>query len=318
MKPLIAAFSVAIAACLALAPGLALSASTGAEPVSASNASATRSGVARIRGGNFHYVIHGNIDAQNAQKTPLLVLHGAYMSSDGMAPFVERFAKTRPVIVFDQRGHGRTGDLRGPITYEALADDAAALLQTIGVAKADVFGYSMGGSTAMQLAIRHPEKVSRLVTVSAGMTLDSVYPEVLQGIAHITPAVFDSTAIRRDYDRLAPRPQDFGSLVEKLKALDATAFDCTRAFSSIEHKTMIVVGDYDVVATEHAVAMFRSRKGGAPSVAAQGFLTEPPPARLLVLPSTSHLGVFDGAELIVSQVVPFLDDVAPPLPKGFF
>jgi len=315
MKPLITAFSLAMAACLALAPRPAFSADIGAKPTSPNNPSTVRAGTARIRGGNFHYVIHGSLDSP---KTPLLVLHGAYMSSDGMAPFVDRFVQTRPVIVFDQRGHGRTGDLHGPITYEALADDAAALLESLGVAKADVFGYSMGGSTAMQLAIRHPDKVSKLATVSAGTTLDSVYSEVLQGIAHITPAVFDNTAIRREYDRLAPRPQDFGTLVEKLKALDATAFDYTRAFGSIEHKTMIIVGDYDVVATEHAVAMFRSRKGGAPALAAQGFLKDPPPARLLVLPSTSHLGVFNSADVIASQVVPFLDDVAPPLPKGFF
>ncbi len=315
MKPLLVALSITLATCLAFAPSVALGAERSNGPASQADAPGARAGIAKVRGGAFHYATRGDLDSG---KTPVLVLHGAYMSSDGMAPFVERFARTRPVIVFDQRGHARTGDLPGPITYEAMADDAAALLDALGVAKADVVGYSMGGTTAIQLAIRHPEKVGRLVTVSAGMSLDAAYPEVLQGIAHITPAVFDNTAIRRDYDRLAPKPQDFPTLVDKLKTLDATPFDYAGAFGSIDHRTMIVAGDYDVVATEHAVAMFRARKGGAAAVAAQGFLKESPPARLLVLPSMSHLGVFDAADLIASQVEPFLEDAPPPMPKGFF
>ena len=62
----------------------------------------------------------------------------------------------------DLQGHGRTADIDRPITYEQMADDVGALMDTLGVAQADVFGYSMGGGVAYQLAIRHPEKVRRL------------------------------------------------------------------------------------------------------------------------------------------------------------
>lgn len=263
----------------------------------------------------IHYDIVGDL---KSAKTPLLVLHGAYMSADSMAAIVDRFARTRPVIVLDQRGHGRTGDGPGPITYEALADDAAAVLDAAGVRQADVFGYSMGGGAAIQLAIRHPAKVAKLVTASAGTRLDAAYKEVLAGIGQITPAVFDNTPIRKEYDRLAPRREDFPVLVEKLKVLDATPFDWGTGMKALKHKTMIVMGDYDIMGPEHGVEMFRMRGGGAPALAAQGFLSAPPPARLLVLPGTSHIGIMAEAETVVAATVPFLDDATPPMPAGFF
>lgn len=281
----------------------------------ASVAPARHSAVAQRDGLAIHYAVVGDLASG---KTPLLVLHGAYMSADAMGAMVDRFARTRPIIVLDQRGHGRTGDGKGPITYEALADDAAAVLDAAGVKQADVFGYSMGGGAAIQMAIRHPARVAKLVPVSAGTRLDATYKEVLAGIQQITPAVFANTAIKKEYDRLAPRPQDFPILVEKLKVLDATAFDWGAGMKALQHKTMIVMGDYDVMAPEHGVEMFRSRGGGAPALAAQGFLTTPPPARLLVLPGTSHIGIMAEADAIVASVVPFLDDVTPPMAPGFF
>ena len=274
-----------------------------------------RSDVALSNGLRIQYQVHGDL---SSNKVPLLVLHGAYMTGDGMRPFVEHFAKTRPVILFDQRGHGRTGDAAGPITYEKLADDAAAVLEAAGVRRADVFGYSMGGSAAIQLAIRHPAKVAKLVPVSAGTRLDAMYPEIAAGIAQITPSVFDGTPIRKEYDRLAPRPQDFPKLVEKLKQLDATPFNWDAAMKALAHPTMIVSGDYDVTMPEHAIEMFRMRGGGSAALAAQGVLQGPPPARLLILPATSHVGVIAEADIVVSLVVPFLDEAAPRMPQGFF
>lgn len=107
-------------------------------------------------------------------------------------------------------------------------------------------------------------------------------------------------------------------LVEKLKALDATPFDWTAQIRDLKHKTMIVMSDHDITTPEHAVEMFRMRGDGEPAVAAQGFLTQPPPARLLVLPATSHIGIMAEADAIVALVTPFLDDVTPPMPPGFF
>jgi len=73
----------------------------------------TRTGYANVEGGRIYYQVHGDL---NSGKTPLLVLHGSFMSGDAMQPFVEPFAASRPVIAIDARGHGRTGDLPGSIT----------------------------------------------------------------------------------------------------------------------------------------------------------------------------------------------------------
>lgn len=281
-----------------------------ARPVAPDKVSAST----RVDGVLIHYDVFGDL---TSGQTPLLVLHGAYMSADAMAPFVQGFARSRPVIVLDQRGHGRTGDAPGPITFERLADDAAAVLDAAGVTRADVFGYSMGGSAAIQLAVRHPERVSKLATAAAGSRFDTLYPEVVAGIAQITPEVFDGTPVRQEYDRLAPRPQDFPILVEKLKALDATPYDWDEALRALRHPTMVVMGDYDIVTPENAVEMFRLRGGGASQVAAQGYLAESPPARLLILPATSHMGVIVEADAIVPFVTRFLDDEAPAMPPGF-
>lgn len=313
LKPISLCFALALGAA-----GVSISpAAQAAEPqaTAAAAPAAKRSAVAKVEGLMVHYDVHGDL---KSGKTPLLVLHGAYMSADAMAPMVQRFSRTRPVIVVDQRGHGRTGDGPGPITYERLADDAAAVLDAAGVRQADVFGYSMGGAAAIQLAVRHPDKVGKLVSVSGGTRLDAMYPEVLAGIAQITPEVFANTPIRREYDRLAPRPQDFPILVQKLKALDAAPFDWGPAMRALKHKTMIVMGDYDVVAPEHAVEMFRMRGGGAPALAAQGFLTAPPPARLLILPGASHIGIMAEPDILATLVTPFLDDSVPKMPEGFF
>jgi pimeloyl-ACP methyl ester carboxylesterase len=107
----------------------------------------TRSDYANVNGARLHYQIYGDL---NSGKTPLLVLHGSFMSADSMAPLIKPFAATRPAIALDARGHGRTGDLPGPITYDQMADDSAGVLDALKVRSADVLGYSMGGVTQVR------------------------------------------------------------------------------------------------------------------------------------------------------------------------
>jgi pimeloyl-ACP methyl ester carboxylesterase len=273
---------------------------------------AVKNGDADVNGTRIHYQIHGNLAAG---KTPLLVLHGAFMSSDAMASLVDPLAATRPVIAIDARGHGRSGGVDGKLSYDEMADDAAAVLEKLGVKQADVLGYSMGGSTAVALAVRHPDKIGKQVILSGTSRLDGWYPEVLAGIAQITPEVFANSPIDTEYRRLSPTPDKFPRLVENIKALDATPF----AFSdeqvrAIPGKTMVIIGDADGVTLDHAIALFKLRGGGDVAAATQGFLTEAPKARLAILPATSHIGIMGEVPAIVAMVVPFLDDKAPPPP----
>jgi len=275
----------------------------------------TRSDYANVNGERFYYQIYGDLDSP---KTALLVLHGGYMSGDAMSPFIEAFAASRPMIALDARGHGRTGDLPGPITYPRMADDAAGVLDALNVRRADVLGYSMGAITAITMAVRHPGKVGKQVILSGTSRRDGWYPEVHEAFKQTTPAAFAGTPLESEYKRLSPTPNAFPVLVGKMRDLDLSDYDNSDdSIRTIADKTMIVVGDADSATLEHVIELFRLRGGGDKTVAVQGFMTEAPRARLAILPGTAHIGIMANAKLIAGLAIPFLDDTTPTTPPGF-
>ena len=264
-----------------------------------------QTGYAPVNGLRMYYEIYG-------EGRPLLLLHGAYMTIDTLGPILPGLAATRRVIAAEQQGHGHTADVDRPLTYEQMADDTAALLQHLAIDNSDVFGYSMGGAIALQLAIRHPAAVRKLVVASAGYTSDSMHPAALEMFPSITPELFAGTPIEQAYLRNAPNPGDFPRLVEKLTQLDTTNFawpeDDIRGISA---PTMIVLGDSDGVRLEHAVELFNLRGGGV-----MGDLQGMPKSQLAVLPGTSHFmpagfGLLDRADWLMALIPPFLDAATP-------
>ena len=265
---------------------------------------ATETGYASVNGLKMYYESYGG-----GEGVPLVVLHGAYQTGTGagiagMGAFVAPLSAGRRVIAPDLQGHGRTANIDRPIRYETLADDVAALLDYLGVTRADIFGYSMGGGVALQVAIRHPDRVGKLVVASASSSTrsDAVYTEVFAGIEQITPEVFAGTPFFEEYTRIAPDPAAFPELVAKLKDLDAQEFTWPdEQVRAITAPTMVVVGDADIVRPEHAVKLLRLRGGGVP-----GDLTGLPNARLAILPGTSHIGVAQRAAWLVPMIEEFL------------
>src|SRR5215210_4262016 len=145
--------------------------------------SAPQTGYAPVNGLDMYYEIHGT-------GQPLVVLHGAYMTIDAMGEIVPGLAKTRQVIAVELQGHGRTADVDRPLSYEQMADDTAALLRHLGIEQADIFGYSMGGGVALQVAIRHADLVRKLVVASASYTSEGAHPDLLEMTPTITPEAF--------------------------------------------------------------------------------------------------------------------------------
>ena len=277
----------------------------------------TKTGYVNVSGARFYYQVYG--DLSSTKTPPLLVMHGSFMSSEGMAPLIEGFAGTRPVIAFDARGHGRTGELPGPFTYAQMAADAAGVLDALKVPTADLLGYSMGGVTAVTMAVRFPDKVGKQVIVSGVSRRDGWYPQVLQGMAQITPEAFAGSPLEAEYKRLSPTPDAFPNLVRDIRNQEAENYDQPdEAIRKIKGKTMIVVGDSDGVQLDHALKLFRLRGGGDSKEAAPAFLTEAPNARLAILPATAHVGIMVSGPLIAELVIPFLDDTKPVLAPGFF
>jgi pimeloyl-ACP methyl ester carboxylesterase len=251
---------------------------------------------AEVSGLKIYYEIHGT-------GLPLVVLHGAFMTIGAMGALVAALAEARQVIAVELQGHGRTADVDRPLSYEQMGDDVAALLRHLGIGRADVFGYSMGGGAAFQLAMRHPDLVRKLAVASASSTSDGVHPEVWEGIEQITPELFAGTPWKEEYDRIAPNPDGFPTLVEKMKQLDSQPFvwppDEIRAIAA---PTMIIVGDSDGTTPEHAVELFRLCGGGV-----FGDLAGLPSARLAILPGTTHVGVIHRADWLAPMIGEFLD-----------
>lgn len=268
---------------------------------------APQTGYAPVNGLDMYYEVHGTGE-------PLILLHGAYMTVDAMGELLPGLAETRRVIAAEMQGHGRTADIDRPITYEQMADDTAALLRYLGIDRADVFGFSMGGGVALQLAVRHPDLVRKLVVASASFTSDGMQPELHGMVPSITPEMFAGSPIEAAYLEVAPDPGNFHGLVEKLKKLDMTPFAWpAEGIRGIEAPAMIVVGDADAIRLEHAVEMFRLLGGGA-----MGDLAGLPRSQLVVLPGTAHFvppgsGVLDRAGWLLAMVRPFLDA---PLPEA--
>src|SRR5919112_5680926 len=154
-------------------------------------------GYAPVNGLRMYYELHGPDVAPG--DSPVLLLHGAYMTSGDFGSLLAGLARRRRVVVPDLQGHGRTGDADRPITYEGLADDAAALLAHLGMPQAHVVGFSMGGAAALRLAMRHPDVVRSLTVISASHASSGMQPELLDMIPTITPEMFAGSPFEATY-----------------------------------------------------------------------------------------------------------------------
>ncbi|MBA2597630.1 MAG: alpha/beta hydrolase [Chloroflexota bacterium] len=266
---------------------------------------APKTGYAPVNGLQMYYEIHGS------GGVPLVLLHGAFATIGLWGDILKGLAQTRQVIAVETQGHGHTADIDRPLRYGQMADDTAALMEHLAIAQADVFGYSMGGGVALQLAIRHPELVRKLVLASASYTTEGVYPEVWAGVEAITPELFAGSPPEMAYLETAPHPDDFPALVAKVKDLESQELSLPAAdIQAIASPTLLIIGDSDGVRPEHAVEMFRLLGGGV-----FGDLAGLPKSQLAVLPGTTHVGVVvERADLLLALIPPFLDAPMPQAP----
>ena len=264
---------------------------------------------ARVNGLDLYYELHGS-------GQPLVVLPGSFYTIEAMGELVPQLATTRQVIAVELQGHGHTADIDRPLSYESMADDIAALIASLGLEQADLFGYSLGGGVALQTAIRHPEVVRKLALASTAFKRDGWYPEVLAGMASIYVETFAGTPIHGAYLKTSPRPEAWPTFVAKMRQLLGEDYDWTEAVASLKTPTLILVGDADSLRLAHAVECFALLGGGK----ADGDLAGLPPAQLAVLPATTHVGwappyhgIITRARLLLPILTEFLDS---PLPEA--
>ena len=254
-----------------------------------------------VNGLELYYEIQGT-------GKPLVLLPGGFMTIELMGPLMRSLAATRQVIAVEPQGHGHTADIDRPFTYEQSADDTAGLIDHLDLRVADVFGFSMGGGIAMQVAIRHPDLVRKLVVVSAPCRSDGEYPEIRTLMASFEPEAPMLAPMREAYVRAAPNPEDWPRLIAKGKDSLTEDLDWSKDVAAMKAPTLILVGDADTVLPSHAVEMF-GLLGGAQADWAMG---RPFPSRLAILPGITHFSILSRVDLLLAVICPFLDAPMPP------
>jgi pimeloyl-ACP methyl ester carboxylesterase len=238
---------------------------------------------------------------------PLVLLHGAFGTIEScFAELLPLLARDFEVIAVELQGHGRTRDIDRPLSYKAMADDAAALLEALEIPRADFVGYSLGGAVGLQLALDRPALVDRLV-FAGGAAFDSngEHPELHAAFESFDPHELDGSRWHEAYRRVAPDPDAWISLVIKMNELDRAGTSWPRdRLAALELPTLLINGDADIVTPEHTVEMFRLLGGGVP-----GDLVGIPRARLALLPGTTHEGLLERVEWLHSMTIEFLRPV---------
>jgi pimeloyl-ACP methyl ester carboxylesterase len=258
----------------------------------------SKQGKISVNGLEMYYEIYGT-------GQPLALLHGAFSAiGTSFGKILPGLTKNRQVIAFELQGHGRTADIDRPLSIEAMSDDVAAALRSMGIDQADLFGYSMGASVALHAAIRHPKVVRKLVLTSVTYTLSGVHPGLMDGLAEMKPEMMHGSPWHDEYMKIAPHPDDFATLFEKKTQMDRQIRDVPpERIRDIRAPTLIILGDSDLIRPEHAVEMFRLLGGGIFGDMPPGL----PNSQLAILPGTSHVTLVDRAEWLVSMVNAFLD-----------
>jgi pimeloyl-ACP methyl ester carboxylesterase len=267
---------------------------------------ATKTNLAPVNGIELYYEIHG-------EGQPLILLHGGVGAIEMFGDVLPTLAQSRQVIGVDLQAHGRTADIDRPMSFESMADDIAALIRYLGISKADVMGYSLGGGVAIQTAIRHPDIVRKLVAVSAPHKKSAWYPEVQAGMAQMSSAAAEpmkQSPMYALYSQIAPRVQDWPVLLDKTGDLLRQDYDYTEAVKTIQAPTMIVIGDADSVMPHAAVEFFELLGGGQKDAGWDG--SDMSKSRLAILPGITHYTIFSSPKL-AETVIPFLDA---PMPAG--
>ena len=225
-------------------------------------------------------------------------------------PVLPALADGHRVIAVDLQGHGRTADVDRPLSPVLMADDIAALVRHLGLAAASTSSATRSvAESRLHTAHRYPELVRRLVVTSAHIRYGAIYPEMLaqqaQMGAAVAPALKD-TPMYQTYARVAPRPEDFPRLLDKIAASLKTPFDFTEEVRALRVPTMFVAADADMAPPSHYVEVFELLGGGRRDGGWQGEGRPEGGHALAILPGLTHYDI--GMSPLLAQVsIAFLD-----------
>jgi pimeloyl-ACP methyl ester carboxylesterase len=250
----------------------------------------SQSGYADVNGVHMYYELHG-------LGSPLVLLHGGMLTIDlNFGSLIPTLALAHQVIGVELQGHGRTGDIERAITPAALAGDVVALLDHLEIGSAHIFGHSMGGAVAMELAISHADRVRNVVAASVTVRPEGLHEDLTDPAKQATstrmPTAQDFQEFRDAYQRLSPHPEHFDEFLASLSASTAdTQGWSDEQLAAISASVLLVIGDRDFTTVEHGALM----------------LDLIPGSQLAVLPDTTHMQVTRRADVLLPMLDRFLD-----------
>ena len=254
-------------------------------------------GYAPVNGLKMYYEVHGSGE-------PVVLVHGAFMTiTDDWSVWISELSKTRKVIAIEMQGHGRTADIDRDMTFDNLADDVAALLTFLKIPSADVVGYSLGGGVAMMCAIRHPEQVRKVVSISAAMRWpDGWVKEANDFWPTFSSEMMKGTPAEAAYKKLSPTPDKFADFFNHFKASMKPYDFGADKLKATKAPIFFIHGDADGVRLDHIAEMYRLKGGEL-----HGDMQPHSASRLAILPGTTHVTLIDRWQTIIPMINDFLD-----------
>ena len=241
-----------------------------------------QSGYAPVNGIQMYYAVFGAGD-------PVLLIHGGLGHADIWASQVATLSKTHKVIVADSRGHGRSTRTEQPYGYDLMASDYLALLDYLNIDKTAIVGWSDGGIIGVDIALHHPERLTRLFAQAANVTTDGVDPGVMTNKTFA--AYIDRSG--RDYKKMSKTPDQYDAFVAQISHMWATEPAWTKEqLGKITTPTAIVAGDHDeAIKREHTEYMAAAIPG----------------AKLIILPNASHFAMLQAPDEYSQAALDFID-----------
>jgi pimeloyl-ACP methyl ester carboxylesterase len=261
-----------------------------------SRTSPTETGYADVNGLHLYYEVYGGPVSPDGPR-PLVLLHGGMLTIDlNWADLIPTLAADRPVVGVEMQGHGRTADIEREITPAVLASDVVALLDHLGVARADVMGHSLGAAVTLELAVHHGDRVGSVVPISGSVRPEGMHPDMSDPSTYATstrmPTADDFAAFGEAYARLSPHPEKFQDFLTKVSASSGDLQGWSdEELAGITAKVLIVMGDHDFVTVAHGGLMLELIPG----------------SRLAILPGTTHMQATRRTELLLPMLAGFLD-----------
>lgn len=229
---------------------------------------------------------------------PLIVVHGGYGLTTMFGDVLGQLARRRRVIAIELQGHGHTADIDRPFRFEDFGDDIAGVIEQLGLAQADLLGWSLGGNASLRCAIQHPGRVRRLALVSIPCRRDGWFPEVRAAFDQMSRAGFEQmrqSPMYQEWSAVAPDPGSFPVLMDKTAELLRRPYDWSAEVAALTCPVLLAYADSDSIPPAHAAEFYGLLGGGLRDAGWDGTL--PTESRLAILPGLTHYNVGSSPQL---------------------